>query len=225
MQALLGLLDERSVLLRCPPLDEHADALYLVAQLARDMMRHPVARVQLLHAHEPSGATPLLRVLAVIVLYIIPCSDCKFAAGVALSAFRLAQGFSGDVNDDEDASSRSCTFYAGVFEFEPLAVQQLARRCGWNEQPGAAFMVGATVYVPDESRPAHAAVIEMNSSTWTHSPLQDAGSLRSRCAACERREREDEAPFKKCARCRTVPYCCAACLEAHWPVHKRVCKR
>ena len=228
--ALFGLLHEDSVLLRRPLSGEHAEALFIATQVVHELMRYPMARAQLLHAHEPSGASPLLRVLAVVALYVAPPAGCPSAAGLALKAFRLAQGLTSELAAGDDvprgSSKEFDLVFAGLFDFEPLAVQQLARRCGWDGRPGAAIAAFGQARVRGGDRSAlEADFVVSTGQTGTVGPLHTEQSGRCRCAGCERQERANEGPFKTCGRCRTVHYCCVACQTEHWPVHKRVCKR
>ncbi|KAJ3875555.1 hypothetical protein F5051DRAFT_413946 [Lentinula edodes] len=42
---------------------------------------------------------------------------------------------------------------------------------------------------------------------------------------CERKRQAGEPPFKVCAGCRAVQYCCREHQKAHWKVHKEFCKQ
>jgi radical SAM protein with 4Fe4S-binding SPASM domain len=46
------------------------------------------------------------------------------------------------------------------------------------------------------------------------------------CANCGKTRRWDKAdkPLSKCARCKAVAYCGAACQKAHWKAHKAACR-
>ena len=45
---------------------------------------------------------------------------------------------------------------------------------------------------------------------------------RNICAGCGKEGGED-APLRKCSRCKTVYYCSRTCQKIHWPEHKSVC--
>jgi hypothetical protein len=111
-----------------------------------------------------------------------------------------------------------------------------AARCGWDVRAREAqvaawrasggggrhddFGGGGGGGVPDAARAR-----EVLPPTGTASPLQRrSGGGPSACAACERERAPDEAPFRKCGRCRTLFYCSTACQAAHWTAgHKREC--
>lgn len=40
------------------------------------------------------------------------------------------------------------------------------------------------------------------------------------CAACGEKN-----PSKKCGNCKGVGYCSRECQKAHWPIHKKTCKK
>ena len=46
------------------------------------------------------------------------------------------------------------------------------------------------------------------------------------CANCGKTRRWDKVdkPLSKCARCKSVAYCGAACQKAHWKAHKAACR-
>jgi predicted Zn-ribbon and HTH transcriptional regulator len=53
-----------------------------------------------------------------------------------------------------------------------------------------------------------------------------AADARPACANCGKTRRWDKAdkPLSKCARCKSVAYCGAACQKAHWKAHKAACR-
>ena len=53
-----------------------------------------------------------------------------------------------------------------------------------------------------------------------------AAEARPACANCGKTRRWDKVdkPLSKCARCKSVAYCGAACQKAHWKAHKAACR-
>jgi hypothetical protein len=63
-------------------------------------------------------------------------------------------------------------------------------------------------------------------------PMLDAASKagavvvpHGRCAFCEESPERAAMKLSLCGRCRKVSYCSVGCQKAHWPVHKRMCKK
>ena len=50
-------------------------------------------------------------------------------------------------------------------------------------------------------------------------------SGRGSCGACGKEAAEGGGKLKTCANCQGIAYCSAGCQAAHWPQHKRFCKK
>ena len=59
---------------------------------------------------------------------------------------------------------------------------------------------------------------------YLNDPYQQPGNY-SGCCFCSRVSQADGQPLMRCGGCNTFAYCSKQCQTAHWPNHKRDCKR
>jgi splicing suppressor protein 51 len=52
--------------------------------------------------------------------------------------------------------------------------------------------------------------------------MADAGNS-PKCAKCAKTSTESGIDLKRCAKCRTTPYCSRECQKADWKAHKKIC--
>jgi hypothetical protein len=58
-----------------------------------------------------------------------------------------------------------------------------------------------------------------------NSPESLGDAAKGYCAFCEESPEHAAMKLSLCGRCRKVSYCSVGCQKAHWPVHKRMCKK